>query len=161
MPTNSKPISLTRARRKKLAADFFHAQRNFDVGLGADAEIVVARAHAAAETHLPHYNVRLSPRTGERGGSARQHDAFVAALADPGTSRAGIERGDGKFGRLKAAFRERLSAMAGINLGERLNRGDAQFAVLGIAEHFLRFSDGAQNRNSLGFAQTAQRLDGL
>jgi hypothetical protein len=102
------------AAQKNLAADFLHAQRNFDVGFGADAEIVIARAHAAAETHLTHDDVRLSPGTGKSGGKgARQDDAFVAALADPGTSGAGIERSDGEFAGLEAAFGQSLRAVRG------------------------------------------------
>ena len=93
------------AAQENLAADLFHAHGDFDVGFGAHAEIVAARAHAAAETHLTHDNVRLPPGTGKRGGeSAGQNDAFVAPLADPGTSWARIERNDGEFAGLEAAF---------------------------------------------------------
>ena len=150
------------AAQENLAADFLDAQRNFDVGFGADAEIVTARAHATAETHLTHDDVRLSPGTRKSGGErTRQDDAFVAALADPGTSRAGIEGSDGEFAGFEAAFGKRLGAVAGINLGERLNGGDSQFAVLAVTEKFLVFNDGAQNRDGLVLAQTAERLDGF
>ena len=57
---------------------------------------------------------------------------------------------------LEAAFGERLRAVAGIDLGERLNGGDSQFAVLAVAKEFLVFDDGAQNRNRLDLAQTAE-----
>jgi len=145
------------AAEQNLAADFFHAHRDFDVGFGADTEIVVARAHTAAETHLPHDDVRLSPGTGKSGGeSARQDDAFVAALADPGTSGAGIERNDGEFAGLEAAVGESLGAVAGIDLGERLKGGDSQFTVLAVAKEFLVFDNGAQNGDGLDLAQTAK-----
>src|SRR5208282_3710031 len=147
---------------ENLAADSFHAQRNFDVGFGADAEIVIARPHPAAETHLTHDDVRLSPGTGKGGGErARQDNAFVAALADPGTSRTGIKRSDGEFAGFKAAFDKSLGTVAGIDLRERLNGCDSQFAVLAITEKFLVVNDGAQNRDGLALAQTAERLDGL
>src|SRR5271157_5124767 len=87
---------------------------------------------------------------------ARRDDAFVAALADPGTSRAGIERRDGEFAGIEAAVGESLGAVAGINLGERLNGGDSQFTVLAVAEEFFVFDDGAQNGDRLDVAQTAE-----
>src|ERR1700722_12457256 len=115
----------TGAAKKNLAANLFHAQRDFDVGFRTDAEIVIARAHAAAETHLPHHDVRFSPRTRKRGRQgARQDDALITALPDPGTSRAGIERSNRQFAGLKPALGKRLGAIAGIDLRERLYGGD-------------------------------------
>src|ERR1039458_5848741 len=87
---------------------------------------------------------------------ARQDNAFVAALADPGTSRTGIKRSDGEFAGFEAAFGESLGTVAGIDLRERLNGCDSQFAVLAITEKFLVVNDGAQNRDGLALAQTAE-----
>src|SRR6266852_2911092 len=74
----------TSAPQQHLAADFLHTHRYFNIGLGSDAEVVIARSHAPAQTHLAHHNVRLSPGTAEaRREGARQNDAFIASLPDP------------------------------------------------------------------------------
>src|SRR5277367_910886 len=42
------------AAEKNFATNFLYSQRNLDVGFGADAEVVAARAHTASETHFTH-----------------------------------------------------------------------------------------------------------
>jgi len=83
------------------------------------------RAHAAAETHFPHDDVDCPRNSTARPKRMLQDDAFVAALADPRDTGAGIELAMASSA-ASSRFGQSLACRYGDRFGERLNGGNPQ-----------------------------------
>src|SRR5262249_26362113 len=126
------------------------------------SQVTFAGADAAGEVQLRNAELEVFTEIGSRADDvARQLEARVAALADDGSLRLGIDRLKRKVLAIDSDGGNLFDADARIDAQQSLGGGDAQFGRIRPAPHLARVEQMLEQRRSARSTQAAERLDRL